>query len=295
MKVRKLAYSLGAEVTDLDLRKPQSDAVINEIREAWLEHLVLCFPRQDLSPNELVAFTARFGKLDDDRAGSLWNLPDHPKVNIIANKPVEIGAKTIVPVIADKWHTDLSFALRPSSATWLNAKQLPPIGGDTMFASMYAAYDALSPSMQGFIGGLEGMHDVSMSPDWGRYTPEIQARRRGTHPPVVHPVVRTHPESGRKGIFAGGFLRKLIGFTEQESRPIIDLLNTHATDYQFVYRHKWSKDDLLMWDNRCTMHNAVQDYDRTQLRLLNRATLLAEKSGRYYEAENASSAPASMS
>jgi taurine dioxygenase len=175
----------------------------------------------------------------------------------------------------------MSFSVRPASASWLHTKVLPPIGGDTMFANMYRAYDALSPSMKGMVEGLEGVHDVSLAPDFHRYTPEIQAERRRNHPPVVHPVIRTHPESGRKGIFAGGFLRHFVGFSEAESRPLIDFLNGHATAPEFVYRHRWSMGDVLMWDNRCTQHFAVQDYDRTHLRQLQRCTLFAPKTGRF--------------
>jgi taurine dioxygenase len=281
LTLQPLAYALGAAITGLDLRERQSDETIAVIRQAWLDHLVLCFPGQDLTPEQQMAFCSRFGELDDHRSRPHWNLPEHPAVNVVANKPIEVGGKRLLTLIADKWHTDMSFSVRPASASWLHTKVLPPIGGDTMFANMYRAYDALSPSMKGMVEGLEGVHDVSLAPDFHRYTPEIQAERRRNHPPVVHPVIRTHPESGRKGIFAGGFLRHFVGFSEAESRPLIDFLNGHATAPEFVYRHRWSMGDLLMWDNRCTQHFAVQDYDRTHLRQLQRCTLFAPKTGRF--------------
>ena len=296
LKIRQLAYALGAEVTGLDLRQRLSDNTIAEIRQAWLDHLVLCFPRQDLAPQEQIAFCSRFGELDDHRSRPHWNRPDFPQINIVANKPVVYEGKTLQTLIADKWHTDMSFAVRSASFSWLNAKILPPIGGDTMFANMYRAYEALSPSMKALADTLDGVHDVSLAPDWRRYTPELQAERRRNHPPVVHKLARVHPESGRTGIFAGGFLRHFVGYTEQESRPLIDFFNTHATAYEFVYRHPWKMHDLVMWDNRCTMHFAVQDYDRTQLRSLQRCTLVAPVSGRFYEPEQEKSAKsASMS
>ena len=148
--------------------------------------------------------------------------------------------------------------------------------------------------MQAFADTLEGVHDVSLAPDFHRYTPELQAERRRNHPPVVHKVVRLHAESGRKGIFAGGFLRNFIGYTEQESRPLIDFFNTHSTAYEFVYRHAWKQDDLLMWDNRCTMHFAVQDYDLSHLRQMQRCTLFAPVSGRFLDAGQPAAASTGM-
>jgi taurine dioxygenase len=285
LEVRRLAYALGAEITGLDLRRAQSDATIAEIRQAWLEHLVLCFPGQDLSPEEQIAFCSRFGELDDHRSRPHWNRPDLPEINIVANKPLVVGGKKLQTLIADKWHTDMSFSVRSATASFLVAKTIPSIGGDTMFANMYRAYEALSPSMKALADTLEGVHDVSLAPDFHRYTPELQAERRKNHPPVVHRLVRTHPETGRKGIFAGGFLRHFVGYTEKESRPLIDFFNEHATSYEFVYRHRWSRGDLLMWDNRCTMHFAVQDYDPSETRILQRCTLFAPVSGRFFDPE----------
>jgi taurine dioxygenase len=283
LKIRPLAYALGAEITGIDLKQRQSDATIAEIRQAWVDHLLLCFPGQELAPQEQIEFCARFGTLDDHRSRPHWNRPDFPEINIVANKPLVYGGKTLQTLIADKWHTDMSFSVRSASASWLLAQVLPPIGGDTMFANMYMAYEALTPSMQALAETLEGVHDVSLAPDFHRYTPELQAERRRNHPPVVHPLVRVHPESGRKGIFAGGFLRNFVGYSEKESRPMIDFFNSHAIAYEFVYRHRWSVHDLLMWDNRCTMHYAVQDYDRSHLRRLQRCTLVAPVSGRFLD------------
>ena len=286
LTVNKLAHALGAEVTGVDLKQRLSETTIADIRQAWLDNLVLCFPGQNLEPQEQIDFCSRFGELDDHRSRPHWNRPDFPEINIVANKPVVYGGKTLQTLIADKWHTDMSFSVRSATASFLNAKTLPPIGGDTMFANMYLAYEALTPSMKAFAETLEGVHDVSLAPDFHRYTPELQAERKRNHPPVIHKVVRVHPETGRKGIFAGGFLRHFVGFSEKESRPLINFFNEHATAYEFVYRHHWKPNDLLMWDNRCTMHYAVQDYDTSLLRTLQRCTLFAPVSGRLLEPAN---------
>lgn len=284
MEIKPLSYALGASILGVDLRQALSDDTIAEIRQAWVDHLVLCFPGQSLTPPQQIAFCSRFGPLDDHRNRPLWNRPDFPEVNIVSNKPQTIGGKKLMTLIADKWHTDMSFSNRAATASWLHALQLPTMGGDTMFSSMYRAYEALSPNMRKLAEQLQGVHDVSGAPDFQRYTPEVQAERKRNYPPVVHPVVRTHPESGRKHLFVGGFLKHFVGYTERESRPLIDFFNEFASGPEFVYRHQWSPGDVLMWDNRCLLHYAVQDYDPTQLRVLQRCTLFAPVSGEYYDA-----------
>ncbi|MBA2961996.1 MULTISPECIES: TauD/TfdA dioxygenase family protein [Ramlibacter] len=283
MDIRQLSYPLGAEIRGIDLREALDDATVAAIRQAWIDHLVLCFPGQSLSPQQQIAFCSRFGTLDDHRNRPLWNRPDFPEVNIVSNKPQTIGGKKLMTLVADKWHTDMSFSNRSATASWLHALQLPSIGGDTMFANMYRAYEALSPAMRALAGQLQGVHDVSGAPDFHRYTPEVQAERRRNYPPVVHPVVRTHPESGRQHLFVGGFLKHFVGYTERESRPLIDFFNEFASGPEFVYRHRWTTGDMLMWDNRCLLHYAVQDYDPTELRVLQRCTLFAPVSGHYHD------------
>ena len=285
IQIAKLSYALGAEIRGIDLATRLDDDTIASIRKAWVDHLVLCFPGQTLSPERQIAFCSLFGPLDDHRNRPLWNRPDFPEVNIVSNKPQTIGGKKLMTLVADKWHTDMSFANRPATASWLHALQLPSIGGDTMFANMYRAYEALSPSMQKLAEQLQGVHDVSGAPDFPRYTPEVQAERKRNYPPVIHPLVKVHPESGRKGIFAGGFLKHFVGYTERESRPLIDFFNEFSTGPEFTYRHHWKSQDLLMWDNRCTMHFAVQDYDPIELRVLQRCTLFAPVTGHYYDSE----------
>lgn len=287
MDIKQLSYALGAEIRGVDLSQPMDDEAIAAIRKAWVEHLVLCFPDQALSPEQQIAFCSRFGTLDDHRNRPLWNRPDFPEVNVFSNKPQIINGKKLHTLVADKWHTDMSFSHRSATASWLHALKLPSVGGDTMFANMYRAYEALSPAMQQLAERLQGVHDVSGAPDFPRYTPEVQAERKRNYPPVVHPLVRIHPESGRKGLFAGGFLKHFVGFTERESRPLIDFFNEFSTSLEFTYRHKWRQGDLLMWDNRCLQHIAVQDYDPAEERVMQRCTLFAPASGHYYDPEEA--------
>jgi taurine dioxygenase len=286
LRLRRLGFALGVEITGLDLQGPVDDETIAEIRQAWLDHIVVCFPGQDLSPQEQMAFCGRFGQLDDRQAPP-FRRPDVPIISLIVNKPVQIEGKWIATQQADKWHSDRSFADRPASATFLLSKELPEVGGDTMFANLYLAYESLSPAFKRMIDPLEGVHDVTLSGNFPRESAEVQAERVRLHPPIVHPLVRTHPETGRKALFAGGFLRKVAGMTEEESQPLTEFFGRHATSYEFVYRHRWKPNDLLMWDNRCALHVAVQDYDPSSLRRMQRCQLIAPISGRFYKEDEA--------
>jgi taurine dioxygenase len=282
MKVRPLGYALGAEVTGVDLKQPLDDRALQEIRTAWFAHIVLCFPGQDLEPEELSAFAGRLGELDDNRATPHLRHPEHPEIYVMVNKPIVVNERSYAGGIADSWHTDNSYTVRAASGTFLNAKELPAVGGDTMFANMYVGYETLSPAFQRTIDPLEAIHDVSLSSMFKDYDPELQAERMRLNPPVVHPVVRAHPETGRKALYVGHRVRRFVGMTEEESAPIRDFLTAHSTRYEFTYRHRWTVNDLLLWDNRCAMHRAVADYDRRELRRMIRCNLLPPKSGYVY-------------
>ena len=153
----------------------------------------------------------------------------------------------------------------------MRAVEVPDVGGDTMFANMYLAYDTLSERMKKLIAGLHGVHLPGT------------AQSRRTIPPIAQPLVRVHPETGRKALYVGEKVSLLVGMTAEESRPLLQFLCRHAARPQFVYRHQWCKDDLLMWDNRCTNHIALGDFDRTQLRHMERATVNGTPSGYVYE------------
>jgi taurine dioxygenase len=283
LKIRRLGYALGAEITGVDLTRALDEDTVSAIRKAWLDHVVLCFPGQDLGPETLCAFGERFGELDDRRATPHLRHPDCPPVYVLVNNPVKIKDRVFRGMVSNNWHTDNSYTVRAASATFLNAKELPEVGGDTMFANTYMAYDALSPALQGLLEPLEGVHDVSMGGTFQGDSAEVQAERRRRNPLVAHPVVRIHPETGRKALYVGSRVRNFAGLSEEETKPILNFLNQHATRYEFIYRHRWAVNDLLMWDNRCSMHYAVPDYDRGQMRRLIRCNLLPPKSGRLYD------------
>ena len=282
LKIRRLGYALGAEITGLDLSKPLDDETVHQLRNAWLDNILLCFPGQNLRPEEQVALCSRFGVLDEPKAaGNHAFFHDYPALHLIVNKPVTAEGATFRQSFSDEWHSDLSYTNRPKSATFLLALELPEVGGNTLFANTYRAYETLSPALRVVIDSLECVHDGSRSPDFQRRSSEEQAERRRRRPPVVHPLVRVHPETGRKSLFVGHQVRQFAGMSEEESKPFLDFLNEHATRHEFVYRHQWTVHDLLMWDNRCSMHYAVWDYDQRHLRRLQRCSLLAPETGRY--------------
>jgi taurine dioxygenase len=281
LRIRRLGYALGAQVTGVDLARPISDDMVAEIRRAWNQHIMLCFPGQNLDAAQMASACRRFGELDDNRHSPELRHPSHPDVMNVVNKPTaRVGGRPAVNVTADLWHTDFSHHERPTLISLLLAKVLPDVGGDTMFANMYMAYDALSNTFKGLIDPLSAVHDYSLGPLYAKSSPEQQAKSKLLNPPVIHPLVRTHPETGRRALYLSSKIRYFVGMTENESRPLIDFLYVHATTPPFVYRHRWTVDDFALWDNRCSMHAAIGDYDKSQTRSMLRCSLLGPKCGK---------------
>jgi taurine dioxygenase len=279
LTVEQLGFALGAEVTGIDLRQPLDDLARREIVEAWRRHLVLVFPGQDLSPEQHMAFARNFGALERNDFQPAYRSSTHPEILLVTNKKQD-GRPSETRNTGRNWHTDLTYTLRPAKAALLLCKEKPKVGGDTMFANLYLAYETLSPKMQAFLETLEAVHDVSLVKGIEKRDPQKVAEMKRLNPPVIHPVVRTHPETGRKSLLAGQRCRGFVGMTEEESRAILDFLNAHAASPEFVYRHRWRLDDLVMWDNRCTMHLALPDFDQTQTRHMLRCSLIGEATGR---------------
>ena len=250
--VRPISGALGAEIAGIDLSSALSNAAYDAIHRALLDHLVIFFRDQDLSPEQHTAFARRFGKLHI-----------HPFVRGMDGYP------HIVEVIKEKeenhhwggsWHADVTFQAQPAMGAVLYAREVPPYGGDTMFANMYRAYETLSDGLKATLGRLRAVH-YSGAPR------NYSAKYRGMQPKdgeeenAVHPLVRTHPETGRKSLFiARSFTRHFEGMTEDESRPLLDFLFVHATRPEHVCRFRWQKNSIAFWDNRCTMHKAIADF-----------------------------------
>ena len=280
LKLRRLSYALGAEVCDIDVSKPMGESSFGEIHQAFLDHCILLFRNQDVSREQHVEFSRRFGELDKHDSLPRDRHPQYPEILLVTNEPNPDGAPSDSRYTGRQWHSDMSFTTVPSLGSLLRGITVPEVGGDTLFANMYMAYDALSDGMKMLIADLHGIHMSGTRKIANSATgvPRAEEQKR-INPPVAQPVVRVHPETGRKALYVGEKVKRFDGMTDQESQPLIQYLNQHATRPEFVYRHRWKANDIVVWDNRCTMHQALSDFDETQRRHMERTTVLGTPSG----------------
>jgi taurine dioxygenase len=285
--IRRLSSALGAEISGVDLSRPVDRDRVNDIHRAWSEHLVLLFRDQrDLTPESHIAFSRNFGDLDRHDSNPRYRLQDHPEILQVTNRLVD-GKPSGTRNTGRNWHSDLSYTRHPARGSLLWCSERPEVGGDTMFTNMYLAYETLSDKLKGFLDGLEAVHDVSLVKGIEKRDPAQVAELKRLSPPIAHPVVRTHPDTGRKALFVSERVRQFVGMSEEESRPLLDFLCRHATQPEFIYRHQWRVHDLVMWDNRCTMHIALADFDQTKPRHMLRTSILGDASGYVFEPESA--------
>ena len=279
--VRPVSASLGAKVMGIDLSESLSDNLWGIVDSAFLEHKILVFPDQDITPERHVAFSRHFGDLETHVLTN--NLMEGlPEVYVLSNVVDADGTKKGRPRAGMYWHTDLSYQEIPSLGSIMYAHEVPEVGGDTMFANLEKAYEGLSDLMREMIAELRVEHDFN----WGYRnvvrripnTEEIAQEQLDARPPVVHPLVRTHPETGRKSLYVSpGFAAAIVGMEYEESQAMLGFLNRHASRPEYVYRHRWTAHDVVMWDNRCTMHHAVDDYDSSSRRHMHRTTVTGVK------------------
>jgi len=278
MQIRRLAAGLGAEVLGVNLAEPIDDASFAQIEDAWRQHQVLLFRNQLLDHAQHIAFSRRFGALDDHDAIPRYRHPEFHEILMVTNQ--EVGGRP--QPVGRQWHSDLSTTLRPARASLLRSEVIPPVGGDTMFTNMYLAYETLSPTLRAVIEPLHAIHDMTVARQLRGRDPADLAEVRKRNPPVVHPMVVVHPETGRKALYVSEMTTiGIAGMTEDESRPLLQYLYEHSVQPEFTYRHRWQVGDLLGWDNRCTMHLALDDYDIRVPRRMYRTTLLGQPSGQF--------------
>ncbi len=251
IRVFKTTPAIGAEIGDVDLTRPLSPEVLAEINRAFAENLVLFFRDQDLTPDQHLTFGRTFGDLDIHPAAP--SAPGHPELMIIAADATSSRAN------GEAWHSDVSCNAEPPMGSILHIKTCPPMGGDTLFASMYAAYDALSERMKTYLSGLSAEHDGEHVYR-GLYADKGVADRPA-YPRSHHPVVRTHPVTGRKALFVNsGFTTRILGVAPDEGDAILRHLFRHVEHPAFQCRFRWTPNALAFWDNRCAQHHAVWDY-----------------------------------
>jgi taurine dioxygenase len=273
LSVTRLTPAIGAQVEGVQLNQPMSEADYAAINEALLENHVLFFRNQTMTPTQHRDFASHFGKLHIHPIYP--NHPEAPEIMVLDTDLVDLQDNAI-------WHTDVTFSPTPPMGGVLVARHLPPQGGDTLWSSNIAAYEALSPAMQKFLQGLTATHTISQSfpPERFGGTPEAKERLETAirnNPPVSHPVVRTHPESGRKGLFVqDGFTTHINELTAAESKTLLTFLYAHSARPEFIVRWKWREGDVAFWDNRLTQHYATDDY-RPARRVMNRATIIGDR------------------
>lgn len=260
ISANKLTPSIGAEIGGVDLSSGISDQTIEEINEALVEHQVIFFRDQHLSPEQHKEFGRRFGSLHTHPVAP--GVKDHPEI-----LPLHSDKK--VQYSANAWHSDVTCDPKPNMGAILYAKVLPEFGGDTLWASTLAAYDALSDKMQNFLSGLEAEHGSTHV--FGRVKKEGDKR-----PTAIHPVIRTHPVSGRQGIYVNSvFTTKIVGMKPKESAATLAFLAEHMETPEFHVRFHWQVNSIAFWDNRSTQHRAIADYF-PETRTMHRVTINGE-------------------
>ena len=266
--VKPLTNAVGAEIHGVNLLEPVDDAMINQIRSVWLEHGVVFFRDQPLDSSAFLAFARRFGEVIE--YPFVKGLPDFPLIIPVLKLPHERNN------FGGIWHTDTSYLQAPPAATMLIARELPPVGGDTMFASNYAAYEALSPGLKEVLKGLRAVSSsakaaVTKTREDRLADSASSAARQDMH--AEHPVVRTHPETGRLALYVNpGHTSHFVGWTEEESEPLLTYLFAHQVRPEFTCRFNWAPGSIAFWDNRSVLHNPINDYHGHK-RLLHRITL----------------------
>ena len=267
----------GAEITGIDLKKDLSESQIFEIREHWLKHHVLSFPNQALSDDDLERFTLYFGSFGDDPF--IASIPG--RKNIIA---VKRTAEEKVPIFADNWHTDWSFQENPPAGTCLFGKVIPSEGGDTLFANQHLALETMPSSLRNKLEGKQAIHSalIPYSPGGGYGDKDREMGRSmdirasdDAFAKQLHPIIKEHPETKKEGIYGTiGYIIGIDDMDNQEAMKLLMELSAWQSKEEFIYRHKWEKNMLIMWDNRSVLHRATGGYEG-QERLLHRTTIAA--------------------
>jgi taurine dioxygenase len=269
--ITPLSDHTGAEVRGVDLSRPVDEATRAQLNRTFVDRSVLVFRDQRLTPHQLLAAVGLFGEVFPQH-NSRFALPDCPLVHYISNQDFYPDGRRYIP--GEGFHTDHSNAACPPKATVLQAVSLPDRGGDTQYVNVHLAYDELPEKTKQRIAGLKAVH-VYQSRHSARKLMELPEQSRGRAPDAVtHPIVRTHPESGRKAIYINPIrIEGIVGMPEAEALALLADLLEHATQPKFQYRHQWRPGDLVMWDNRSLLHKANGDYDMNQGRYLYRVML----------------------
>jgi taurine dioxygenase len=271
MEIRQWTEHTGAEVVGIDLTRAVSDETRAALNAAFVRHSVLVIRDQSLTPGQMLGAVELFGPVFRQH-NTRFALPDCPEIHYISNQDRFPDGTRYIP--GEGWHTDHSNDTRPPKATVLHAVTLPDHGGDTQYANMAAAYAGLPATMRDRIAGLMAIHVYQSSHSARKMMELPEAAKERVPNAVLHPVVRTHPENGRRSIYINPIrIEGIVGLDHREALPLLDELLAFATQEAFQYRHEWRPGDLVFWDNRCLLHQANGDYDMAQTRYLYRVML----------------------
>ena len=277
VEIRAFDGPVGAEVLGLDLNQALGDEDFARIHRAHLDHHVLVFRDQRITPEQQIAFSRRFGPLQIHVLHQ-FQLSGYPEVLVVSNivengKPIGLGDA------GHFWHSDLSYKEKPSLGSLLHAQELPAEGGDTLFANMHLAWDTLPAHLREAVKGRFAEHtylakyaELQKRSPW---RPDLSAEQIAQVKPVVQPMVRTHPETGRKALYIGGHVQRFDSMTDEESIPLIDFFMKHSIRPEFTCRVRWANGTLTIWDNRCTQHFAINDYP-AETRIMRRITICGD-------------------
>ena len=277
LAARPLTPKLGAELPGVALGDDMSDELFRAIYEAFLRYQVLLFPSQDVPPERQVAFARRFGEVQI-HVMNQYHADGFPELYRLSNLDANGRPNGKHP---DKgtlaWHTDGSWQRVTGQATIIYGEVMPDTGGETHFCNMYGAYERLSPAWKTRIAGMRAVHNLDFSRTRRHGEDLMTEAQKREKPPVDHPIVRTHPETGRKCIYLGDHAEYIVGMPYDEGRALIEELNTLAIHPDLTYEHHWTARELMLWDNRCVMHRATAYDPATQKRVIRRCTVLGEE------------------
>jgi taurine dioxygenase len=276
ISVNRISGALGAEISGVDLSQKLDDAVIGEIRHALTDNQVIFFRDQHLTSDQHLAFGRRFGELQVHEF--VEGMADNEEILEVRKEADETRN------FGGGWHTDVSYLERPALGSVLYAREVPEVGGDTMFASQYLAYETLSDGMKSMLGEMIAVHSARRPYGLNAMSRFAAGERsmkylfsENAHDEVEHPVIRTHVETGRKSLYVNGtFTIRFKDMTEEESAPLLSYLWQHAVRPEFTCRFRWQKNSIAFWDNRCVQHNAINDY-HGQRRVMHRVTIEGER------------------
>jgi len=274
--VRPLTPRLGAEISGLALDADMDEALFGAVYRAFLRYQVLLFPPQELPPGRQVALARRFGEVQI-HVMNQYHADGHPELYRLSNLDEQgrpTGRHPDKGTLA--WHTDGSWQRVTGQATLIYGEVMPARGGETHFCDMYGAYERLSPAWKARIASLRAVHNLDFSRTRRHGEDPLTEEQRRAKPPVDHPIVRTHPQTGRKCIYLGDHAEYIAGMAYEEGRALIEELNTLAVHSDLTYEHRWKTRELLIWDNRCVMHRATGYDAATQGRVIRRCTVLGE-------------------